>query len=166
MILTLITSKPPEIRGSIMGRRLLSLSYRHTLLALLWAEATGHDLATGLFYFRCTRNFFFQEGSAAAEFARANLARLPSVDTMERISEQLQAAVLLAEAQGRAAWRPHEHAMSSYAMVNKLLSDNGIEPLQLPADSGPNYDAHEVARIVKGVGREDLLVIPSPRPEA
>ena len=147
-----------------MGRRLLSLSYRHTLVALYHGDISVNDLSTAIFYPRCTREAFFREGSAAVEFARAKLNPKPH-DT-QMIFDVLQDAILTAEAQGRAAWRPHEHAMSSYAMVNKLLSDNGIEPLQLPADNGPNYNPREVARIAQGVGREDLLVIPSPRPES
>lgn len=163
MILTLITNKPPEIRGSIMGRRLLSLSYHHTLAAILNGTVTESHLATALFYFGCVRDHFFEEGSAVKEFERTQCNPEPS--EIKRIFELLKDAVLIAEAQGRAAWRVDEHTIRSYGMVNELLSRNGFEKLPLPADSGPKFRPREVARIAKGLVGDELLVIPAPQEE-
>lgn len=147
-----------------MGQRLLSLSYHHTLAAILNGTVTESHLATALFYFGCVRDHFLEEGSAAEEFKRTQCSPEPS--EIERIFGLLQDAVSVAEAQGRVSWRPHEWAMRSYEMVNELLSRNGIEKLPLPADNGSNFRPREVARIAKGLVRDDLLVIPLPSPEA
>lgn len=115
------------------------LSFRAALTALYKGEVTADDLAKGVFYFRCTRDHVMNPGCKGDQIeseVRAHPAQ----------HEQLKAALLIAEAEGRVAWRQAAQA-SSFKQLHELLVAHGLKglPKYVAMSYGPENRYQEVA---------------------
>lgn len=133
----------------------LFISFTATMNHLVEGSLTRADLDNGLFVFGCTRKHAMQPG-VDEEYVERSVRENPAVH------EQLVAALVQAEDEGRVRWRGREEP-SSFALVNALLAANNCGQLMsheeafgkdTPFGSGYNYDS-----VAARAANLDLVVV-------
>ncbi|MBY0359774.1 MAG: hypothetical protein K2W82_17360 [Candidatus Obscuribacterales bacterium] len=124
------------------------LSFRAALTALHKGEATADDLAKGVFYFRCTRDHVMNPGCKGDQI-EAEVRAHPAQH------EQLKAALLVAEAEGRVAWRQADQG-SSFKQLHELLVAHGLKGL--PKYAGMFYGPEDRYQAVADACIESRLI--------
>ena len=116
----------------------LFISFTALVRALFDQRVTDWNLANGIFYFGCARNYLLTGNEVN-----------PPVNEVTRLTDNselqilimniLREAVLFAEKNGRAAWR-EENGSNNFEQLQELLEENGIkvkfdehEPYSYPA---------------------------------
>lgn len=101
-----------------MSRRKLFVSFTGLMYGIVAGEVSQTDLETGLFHFGCTREHAINPG-AAGEHVETVVRKHPDVHAM------VVGAILLAEGEGRIAWRTREDGSGRYELLLPLLAANG-----------------------------------------
>lgn len=114
----------------------LFISFTGTMYALRSGRVNGDDLSTGLFVFGCARDHAITPG-AHGEYVEEVVIERPD------LHEQLVAALVKAEAEGRVRWRSLEAGNASFELVSDLLTSNGYKPLMSSKWCDYSYPAVE-----------------------
>ncbi len=99
--------------------RKLFVSFTSLVYGIAGGRVSDADLMTGLFAFGCTREHAMTPG-AGGEYVERGVKDHPEAHS------KLVAAVLLAEGEGRVAWRKDSNHHTNYELVSGLLVKNGI----------------------------------------
>jgi hypothetical protein len=107
------------------SRRKLFISYRGIIIRMVDHKVEAPDLRAGLFYFGCIRKTAF-------DLRNLDMQKLiPDQTEANDVHQRLVAALELAEAEGRAAWRTTAHP-SSFEQLSDLLRQNGYRQVMPP----------------------------------
>lgn len=128
-----------------MVKRKLFLSFTDTLFALAHGSVTLDDLATGLFYFGCTRVHALEPWKSDTNEIAWAFREDPELGLI--VHAWLVAALLHGETEGRVIWREVD-AQCSYEELSALLECNGYgKPLE--ELSGPLLDRWRIGDALK-----------------
>lgn len=103
------------------------------------------DLAAGLFYLRCSREFFFRESYKLIKPVMFDW----NPKKKEVFCHTCSVAVFLAEGEGRCVWRK-KNKRSVLKEVNSVLKKNGFSPVCIKQSKHPlGYELREIVALVK-----------------
>jgi hypothetical protein len=124
--------------------RKLFLSFTGTLSALKTGRVTEQDLASGLFYFGCTRDHALHPWNGMRNEVLGVFHDDP--ERGRTVHGKLAEALVKGEGEGRVMWRDFE-GPQSYEVVNQLLTNNGAGKIDHDLWLGYNYPT--VAKRIK-----------------
>jgi hypothetical protein len=137
--------------------RKVFLSLMGTLRLMQDGEVSDDDLAHGLFYLGCTRTYVLETNPEKLQEIQGLFAT--DLEKGLEVHTKLQQALLTAEAEGRAVWRP-SHKGNTQEQLNGLLVANGAQPLN--SNLPPVYEHDFIAIAIDRVNNKDGRLLLEP----
>lgn len=109
----------------------LFISFTVIIRKMFQKEIGVNDLATGLFCIACTKSHIMNPWAKLEKFQSCEVDWAFGEGSLKgkKAHKKLVKAILLAEKSGRLVWRDECVGNQTFALLNRLLAQNGIKPL-------------------------------------